>query len=217
MIGFRAETDVFQVLAACVLAIGFALCLCWISVFIGMIARTPGAVQGILFLALFPLTFGASTFVPVDTLPGWLQTFTDVNPMTHLVDSLRGLLLGGVEASDLLWTVGWMGALAGRLRPARAARLQPARMMRGGRWRRRGSGRGPARRRPRVPRSPRSSGTSSGLERSSAPRSTTQAPSCSAASSTRPARKDSATDDASHDGDDRHVGRRHRQFERARR
>jgi len=111
VIGFRAETDVFQVLAACVLAISFALCLCWISVFIGMKARTPGAVQGILFLALFPLTFGASTFVPTDTLPNWLQTFTDVNPMTHLVDSLRGLLLGGLEASDVLWTVGWMGAI----------------------------------------------------------------------------------------------------------
>ena len=111
VIGFRAETDVFQVLAAVVLAIGFALCLCWISVFIGMIARTPGAVQGILFLALFPLTFGASTFVPVESLPSWLQTFTSINPMSHLVDSLRGLLLGGVEASDVLWTVGWMGAL----------------------------------------------------------------------------------------------------------
>ncbi|WP_037494255.1 ABC transporter permease [Solirubrobacter soli] len=111
IIGFRAETDVFQVLAACALAIGFALCLCWVSVFIGMLARTPGSVQGILFLALFPLTFGASTFVPTDTLPDWLQTFTDINPMTHLVDSLRGLLLGGVEASDVLWTVGWMGAL----------------------------------------------------------------------------------------------------------
>jgi oleandomycin transport system permease protein len=111
VIGFRAETDVFQVFAACVLAIGFALCLCWVSVFIGMTARTPGSVQGILFLSLFPLTFGASTFVPTDTLPNWLQTFTDVNPMTHLVDSLRGLLLGGVEASDVLWTVGSMGAL----------------------------------------------------------------------------------------------------------
>jgi oleandomycin transport system permease protein len=111
VIGFRAETDVLQVLAACVLAVGFALCLCWVSVYIGMLARTPGAVQGILFLALFPLTFGASTFVPVDTLPDWLQTFTEINPMTHLVDSLRGLLLGGLEVSDVAWTVGWMGAL----------------------------------------------------------------------------------------------------------
>ena len=64
-----------------------------------------------MFLAMFPLTFGASTFVPVDTLPSWLQSFTDVNPMTHLVDSLRGLLLGGVVATDVLWTLGWMGAL----------------------------------------------------------------------------------------------------------
>ena len=111
VIGFRAQTDVLQVLAGCALAVGFALCLCWVSVFIGMLARTPGSVQGILFLALFPLTFGASTFVPVDTLPDWLQTFTKVNPLTHLVDSLRGLLLGGVEASDVLWTIGWMGAL----------------------------------------------------------------------------------------------------------
>jgi oleandomycin transport system permease protein len=111
VIGFRAQTDVLHVLAGCVLAVGFALCLCWVSVYIGMLARTPGSVQGILFLALFPLTFGASTFVPVDTLPDWLQTFTKVNPLTHLVDSLRGLLLGGVETSDVLWTIGWMGAL----------------------------------------------------------------------------------------------------------
>ena len=76
-----------------------------------MIARTPGAVQGIMILAIFPLTFGASTFVPVDTLPSWLQTFTDLNPLTHLVDSLRGLLTGGLVATDVLWTLGWMGAL----------------------------------------------------------------------------------------------------------
>ena len=70
----------------------------WVSVFVGMIARTPGAVQGIVFLIMFPLTFGASTFVPVDTLPGWLQSFTKVNPLTHLVGTLRGLMLGGPVA-----------------------------------------------------------------------------------------------------------------------
>ena len=64
-----------------------------------------------MFLILFPLTFGASTFVPVDTLPGWLQSFTKVNPLTHLVDSLRGLMLGGPVQSHLLWTLGWMAVL----------------------------------------------------------------------------------------------------------
>ena len=111
VIGFRATTDPAQVLAACALAIGFALCLSWTSVYIGMIVRTPGAVQGVMFLVLFPLTFGTSTFVPVETLPDWLQTFTSLNPLTHLVGALRGLTTGGPVASDVLWTLGWMGAI----------------------------------------------------------------------------------------------------------
>ena len=87
------------------IAIAFALCLSWASVFIGMVARTPGSVQGIVFLIMFPLTFGTSTFVPVDTMPGWLQSFTDVNPLTHLIGTLRGLMLGGPVQTHLLWTL----------------------------------------------------------------------------------------------------------------
>jgi oleandomycin transport system permease protein len=110
-LGFRAATSPFEVAAACVIAIAFALCLSWVSVLIGMFARTPGAVQGIVFLVMFPLTFGTSTFVPVKTLPGWLQSFTDVNPMTHLVGTLRGLMLGGPVQAHLLWTLLWMAIL----------------------------------------------------------------------------------------------------------
>jgi oleandomycin transport system permease protein len=110
-LGFRATTGPFEVLAACALVIAFALCLCWTSVFVGMLARTPGSVQGILVLALFPLTFASSTFVPASTLPGWLEAVTKVNPLTHLVGALRGLTLGGPVATDLLWTFGWMAAL----------------------------------------------------------------------------------------------------------
>jgi len=91
--------------------IAFALCLSWISVFIGMMARTPGSVQGLVILLMFPLTFGSSTLVPVDTLPGWLQAFTNVNPITHLAGTMRGLMLGGPVQSDLLWTFAWMGIL----------------------------------------------------------------------------------------------------------
>jgi oleandomycin transport system permease protein len=111
VLGFRAGTSALEVIAACSLGIAFALCLCWISVYVGMIARTPGAVQGILMLLLFPLTFAATTFVPASTLPGWLEAITKVNPLTHLVGALRGLMLGGPVASDVLWTLGWMGAL----------------------------------------------------------------------------------------------------------
>lgn len=112
VLGFRADTSVPEVLAACLLAIAFALCLSWAAVFVGMVVRTPGAVQGIMFLVLMPLTFATGIFVPVDTLPGWLESFTTVNPMTHLVDALRGLMLGGDGvATDVLWTLGWMAAL----------------------------------------------------------------------------------------------------------
>src|SRR3954467_14482609 len=103
VLGFRAQTSAPEVLAACAIAIAFALCLCWISVWIGMLARTPGAVQGIVLLIMFPLTFGTSTFVPVTTVPGWLQCFRSVNPLTHLVGAMRGLMLGGPVQSDLLW------------------------------------------------------------------------------------------------------------------
>jgi oleandomycin transport system permease protein len=111
VLGFRAQTGVPEVVAACLLAVAFALCLCWASVYVGMVARTPGAVQGILMLVLFPLTFGSSTFVPASTLPDWLQTVTKVNPLTHLVNALRELMLGGSAGTDVLWTLGWMGAL----------------------------------------------------------------------------------------------------------
>ena len=112
ILGFRADTSAPEVLAACLLAIAFALCLSWAAVFIGMMVRTPGAVQGIMFVILMPLTFATGIFVPVDTLPSWLEGFTKVNPMTHLVDALRGLMLGGGGVgTDVLWTVGWMAAL----------------------------------------------------------------------------------------------------------
>jgi len=110
-LGFRAHTGAPEVLAACLLVIAFALCLSWFSVWIGMLARTPGAVQGIVIMLMFPLTFGTGIFVPASTLPDWLQSFARVNPLTHLVGALRGLMLGGPVQSDILWTFAWMGIL----------------------------------------------------------------------------------------------------------
>jgi oleandomycin transport system permease protein len=110
IIGFRIHTDPFKALLACLLVLVFALSMSWIAVLIGMLVREPGSVQGIGFLLMFPLTFGSSMFVPVKTLPGWLQSWVKVNPVTHLVDAVRGLMLGGDVASpvtqSLLWAVG---------------------------------------------------------------------------------------------------------------
>jgi len=110
-IGFRAQTNVVAVLAAVALAIGFALCFCWVSLWVGLKVRTAGAVQGIMFLLIFPLSFGSSSFVKVSTMPGWLQAWNHVNPITRLVDAMRGLMIGGPVATDLLISLAWMAGL----------------------------------------------------------------------------------------------------------
>lgn len=111
LMGFRIQTDAVHALAALGLSIAFALCFCWISVFVGMIVRTSGAVQGVMFLLVLPLSFGSNVFVSTSTLPGWLQAFVKVNPISHLVSAVRGLLLGGPVATPVYWTLGWMAVL----------------------------------------------------------------------------------------------------------
>jgi oleandomycin transport system permease protein len=111
LLGFRVNTGVMPLFAALALSIGFGLCFCWISVFVGMIARTAGAVQGIMFLIVLPLSFASSTFVKVSTMPSGLRDFVKVNPISHLVGTTRGLMLGGPIESNLIWTLGWMVGL----------------------------------------------------------------------------------------------------------
>jgi oleandomycin transport system permease protein len=111
VLGFRIGTDPLSAAAAIVVSIAFALCFCWISVYVGMKVRTSGAVQGVMFLLVLPLSFGSNVFVSTSTMPGWLQAFVKVNPISHLVGTVRGLMLGGPIAHDLAWTFGWMAVL----------------------------------------------------------------------------------------------------------
>jgi oleandomycin transport system permease protein len=111
LMGFDPTNGWAGVLASLVLSMGFALCFGWISVYVGMKARTAGAVQGIMFLLILPLSFGSNTFVSTDTMPGWLQAFVDVNPISHVVGAVRGLMIGGPVAAHLLWTLVWMAGL----------------------------------------------------------------------------------------------------------
>jgi oleandomycin transport system permease protein len=111
LIGFRVETNAAGLVGAVALAIGFALCFCWVSLWVGLKSRTAGAVQGIMFLIILPLSFGSSAFVPPSTMPGWLQGWNHFNPITRLIDSMRGLMIGGPVMTNLLMTLAWMGAL----------------------------------------------------------------------------------------------------------
>jgi oleandomycin transport system permease protein len=113
LLGFRIATNPLLLFAALGLAVCFAMAFAWISVWVGVKVRSAGAVQGVMFLLVFPLSFGSNTFVRASTMPGWLQAFVTVNPISHLASAVRGLLLGGPVAIQIGWTFAWIiGLLA---------------------------------------------------------------------------------------------------------
>jgi ABC-2 type transport system permease protein len=105
IIGYRPGGGVLGVLGAIALAMFTGWALAWIFTWIGTIAKSARAVQGISFLFLFPLTFLSNAFVKVTTLPGWLQAFVKVNPVSYLVSAARALANQGTVTSDAGWTL----------------------------------------------------------------------------------------------------------------
>jgi ABC-2 type transport system permease protein len=103
LMGYRPGGGVLGVAAGMVLAVITGWSLAWIFMWIGTITRTAGAVQGMSMMIMFPLAFLSNAFVPVDTLPGWLQTVTQVNPISRVVSAMRDLINKG----DLTSAVGW--------------------------------------------------------------------------------------------------------------
>ncbi len=111
-LGFRFHTGVLPVLAAFALAYVFYLAICWISVLIGLVAPGPETVQGISFIFMMPLVFGSSILIPATTtLPGWLQAWVKVNPVTSLADAVRGLTVGGPVATHVLYALAWAAGI----------------------------------------------------------------------------------------------------------
>ncbi|KAA0926567.1 MULTISPECIES: ABC transporter permease [unclassified Rhodococcus (in: high G+C Gram-positive bacteria)] len=101
VLGFRPQGGVFGVVASIALLLVFSFCLSWIWTMIAMIVRTEAAVMGVSMFILFPLTFASNIFVDPSTMPGWLRAFVDVNPVSFLVTSLRGLMQGDVDTGRL--------------------------------------------------------------------------------------------------------------------
>ena len=91
VIGWRIRGDLVETAAAYLLMVAFAFAMIWIGVLLGSVVKTPEGVTGIAFAALFPITFVASTFVPLSSMPGPLQTVAAWNPTTTLADALREL------------------------------------------------------------------------------------------------------------------------------
>ncbi|ASS64780.1 MULTISPECIES: ABC transporter permease [unclassified Paenibacillus] len=101
IMGYRPEGGLGNIVLAALLVIACAWAISWIFAFFGVIARTASSVQGISMLVLFPLTFLSNAFVPVDTMPNWLQFFVKINPITHLVSAVRQLANNGTVGWDL--------------------------------------------------------------------------------------------------------------------
>ena len=105
IIGYRPDGGVLGVLGAIALAVFSGWALAWIFTWIGIIAKSARAVQGMSLMILFPLTFLSNAFVPVSKLPGWLQAFVKVNPISILVSAMRDLANQGVVTAEVGWTL----------------------------------------------------------------------------------------------------------------
>ncbi|MEQ4204937.1 ABC transporter permease [Actinopolymorpha sp. B17G11] len=103
VMGFRPGAGLTGVVLAVLLLLVFSFSLAWVWAALGLILRTPNSVMGWSMMVLFPLTFGSNIFVDPRTMPGWLQAFVDVNPISHLATATRGLMHGTVTTGQLGW------------------------------------------------------------------------------------------------------------------
>lgn len=105
LIGFRVKTDVTGVVGALLLLVVTSFAVSWISVLIGVLVSEPDKVQIFGFTTIFPLSFSSSAFVNVHSMPGWMQFWAKINPVSYLADACRGLLDGGAVASPAAKTL----------------------------------------------------------------------------------------------------------------
>ncbi len=100
VLGYSPAAGIGGMVAGGLLVIVVAWAMSWIFAYFGVIARSASSVQGISFLILFPLTFLSNAFVPVATLPTWLQWFVNANPVSHLISAVRELTTFGTIGAD---------------------------------------------------------------------------------------------------------------------
>ncbi|GGL31122.1 ABC transporter permease [Phycicoccus endophyticus] len=103
--GYRPAGGLLGVVAGWLLTLVAGWSLAWIFTWLGTVARSAQAVQGISMMVMFPLTFLSNAFVPADTLPGWLQAFVRFNPVSHVVTAVRDLLNSGAVTGDVGWAL----------------------------------------------------------------------------------------------------------------
>jgi ABC transporter DrrB family efflux protein len=110
-IGFRFQEGPLEAVASIMVVAMFGYALSWIFVYVGLIAKGPEAAQSAGFVAIFPLVFASSIFVPVDTMPDWLQAIANVSPVTATADAARALAIGGNVWEPLWQVIAWVSGI----------------------------------------------------------------------------------------------------------
>ncbi|MBX3160129.1 MAG: ABC transporter permease [Deltaproteobacteria bacterium] len=103
--GYRPGGGILGVGAAWLLTVFAGWALAWVFTWLGTIARSAQAVQGISMMIMFPLSFLSNAFVPTQTMPGWLQTFVSINPVTLVIQAVRDLMNDGAFTANVGWAV----------------------------------------------------------------------------------------------------------------
>jgi ABC transporter DrrB family efflux protein len=107
LVGFRPQGSVLSLAAAVGILLLTSFAFSWISATIGLLVSTVEAAQSAGFIWLFPLTFASSAFVPTQSMPSWLRAFADHQPVSLIVNAVRGLLLNTPDASTIWQAVAW--------------------------------------------------------------------------------------------------------------
>lgn len=111
VVGFRPNATALEWTMVIGILILFTFAFSWLSAILGLLAKSVEAVQWISFVAIFPLTFASSAFVPTEGMPSALRAFAENQPVTHVIETMRALLVGTPMGNHGAWAVAWCTAL----------------------------------------------------------------------------------------------------------
>jgi ABC-2 type transport system permease protein/oleandomycin transport system permease protein len=126
IIGFSFHTDFLHAIAGVGLLLLFGYAFSWVFAFLGLLVSSPEAANSVGFIAVFPLTFISSAFVPVASMPEPLKSFAMVNPFTYVVDAMRSLWLGAPAGNYVWGAVVWSLVILAVFAPLAVARYRKA-------------------------------------------------------------------------------------------
>ena len=107
IIGFSFDASVAEILGGVGLLLLFGYAFSWVFALLGLLVSSPESANSVGFIAVFPLTFISSAFVPVESMPGALQWFAEINPFTITVDAMRALWVGAPAGNNVWGAVVW--------------------------------------------------------------------------------------------------------------